>query len=43
MRIGDFPPNPLGKSGYFLEFYDEFDGDSPNLTKWIPYYLPQWS
>lgn len=41
--IGDFPPNPLEKPGYMLEFHDEFEDGSLNLDKWIPYYLPQWS
>jgi hypothetical protein len=35
MKTGDFPPNPLEKSGYFLEFNDEFGGDSLRLDKWI--------
>jgi hypothetical protein len=39
----DFPANPQEKSGYVLEFHDEFDSDSLNLEKWIPYYLPHWS
>jgi hypothetical protein len=41
----DLPPNPLIKPGYQLEFHDEFDFDSNtlNTSKWIPYYLPQWS
>jgi hypothetical protein len=26
-----------------LEFEDTFGGDSLDLGKWIPYYLPQWS
>ncbi len=43
MTADDFPANPLEKSGYHLEFNDEFDGDSLNLNNWIPYYLPQWS
>lgn len=40
---GDFPPNPLEKPGYILEFQDEFEDGNLNLDKWIPYYLPQWS
>jgi hypothetical protein len=39
----DFPPNPLEKPGYTLEFNDEFEAGTLHLEKWIPYYLPQWS
>lgn len=28
---------------YELEFEDAFDGDSLDLAKWIPHYLPHWS
>lgn len=28
---------------YSLDFYDDFVADQLDLTKWIPYYLPQWS
>ncbi|NLH00009.1 MAG: glycoside hydrolase family 16 protein [Chloroflexi bacterium] len=38
-----FPPNPLEKPGYVLEFHDEFDGPELDTRKWVPYYLPQWS
>jgi hypothetical protein len=40
---GDFPANPPNKAGYYLEFQDEFDSDSLDTTKWLPYYLAQWS
>lgn len=40
---GDFPPNPLEKPGYQLDFHDEFDGSTLNTDQWLPYYLPQWS
>ncbi len=40
---GDFPTNPLEKTGYRLEFHDEFDGLEINTAKWFPYYLPHWS
>jgi hypothetical protein len=40
---GDFPPNPLEKPGYRLEFHDEFDGPDLDTSKWLPYYLPHWS
>jgi len=39
----DFLPNPIEKPGYRLEFSDEFDQGSLDRTKWLPYYLPQWS
>jgi Glycosyl hydrolases family 16 len=26
-----------------LEFEDDFDGDRLDQTRWLPYYLPQWS
>jgi beta-glucanase (GH16 family) len=40
---GDVPPNPVQKSGYVLEFQDEFDGSEIDTSKWVPCYLPQWS
>ncbi|MCC6612473.1 MAG: glycoside hydrolase family 16 protein [Anaerolineae bacterium] len=40
---GDFPPNPLDKPGYQLEFHDEFDEPELDTTKWLPFYLPHWS
>jgi len=39
----DFPANPLEKTGYKLEFHDEFEADTLDMTKWLPLYLPQWS
>lgn len=39
----DFPANPLEKEGYVLEWNDEFAGVTLDPTRWIPYYLPQWS
>lgn len=39
----DFPANPLRKEGYALEWHDEFESSILDITKWIPYYLPQWS
>jgi hypothetical protein len=39
----DFPPNPLDKPGYQLEFHDEFMNDALDMAKWLPYYLPHWS
>lgn len=29
--------------GYVLDFEDHFDGDALDPTRWLPYYLPQWS
>jgi hypothetical protein len=39
----DYPPNPLEKNGYTLEFHDEFDGTTLDADRWIIAYLPQWS
>ncbi len=39
----DFPPNPLEKRGYQLDFQDEFEDATLNTQNWFPYYLPQWS
>lgn len=43
MTQSDFPPNPLDKTGYVLEFHDEFEDNALDTRKWLPYYLPQWS
>lgn len=43
MNTTDFPPNPLHKPGYTLEFHDEFDKPDLDPENWVPYYLPQWS
>jgi hypothetical protein len=39
----DFPANSLTKSGYILEWNDEFAGPDLDTKKWLPYYLPHWS
>ncbi|HEX8037309.1 MAG TPA: glycoside hydrolase family 16 protein, partial [Ktedonobacterales bacterium] len=39
----DVPAHPLEKAGYRLEFHDEFRGVELDRTKWLPFYLPQWS
>jgi hypothetical protein len=39
----DVPANPLDKPGYWLEFNDEFESDTLDPDKWVPYYLPHWS
>ncbi|MFI6576563.1 glycoside hydrolase family 16 protein [Nocardiopsis sp. NPDC050513] len=36
-------PDPVTKAGYVLEFDEEFTGERLDTTRWIPYYLPQWS
>lgn len=33
----------LDRTGYVLAFDDAFRGASLDETKWLPYYLPQWS
>jgi Glycosyl hydrolases family 16 len=35
--------DPRSKAGYELAFEDTFDGDTLDPTRWLPYYLPQWS
>jgi hypothetical protein len=40
---GDCPANPLEKSGYRLEFHDDFDEGQLDTNKWIPFYLSHWS
>lgn len=40
---GDFPPNPIAKSGYTLVFNDGFDQDKIDTTKWFPHFTPHWS
>ena len=42
-HTGDFPANPETKEGYVLEFCDAFQGNTLDTSKWLPYYLPQWS
>ncbi len=32
----------LDRNGYVLEFEDNFSSTDLDLTKWLPYYLPQW-
>ncbi|WP_227396907.1 glycoside hydrolase family 16 protein [Jeotgalibacillus aurantiacus] len=39
----DFPRNSLEKKGFRLVFNDDFDQVSLDLSKWLPFYLPQWS
>lgn len=39
----DFPPNPIDKPGYRLDFNDGFREASLDTSKWLPFYLPHWS
>lgn len=39
----DFPPNPLSKKGYVLEFNDSFESEELDANQWVLFYLPQWS
>ncbi|MFC4778932.1 glycoside hydrolase family 16 protein [Paenibacillus sp. GCM10023252] len=43
MSMLDYPRNPLVKPGYTLVFQDDFETSELDRTKWLPYYLPQWS
>ncbi len=40
---GEAPRNPRERSGYRLDFDDDFDGGALDRSKWVPYYLPHWS
>ncbi|MFD3533796.1 family 16 glycosylhydrolase [Streptomyces sp. NPDC058664] len=42
-HAADTPPNPATKSGYTLDFQEEFDGTSLDTGKWLPSYLPHWT
>ncbi|WP_068775041.1 glycoside hydrolase family 16 protein [Paenibacillus sp. FJAT-26967] len=39
----DFPANPTTKSGYTLDFQEEFNSATLDTQKWLPYYLPHWT
>jgi hypothetical protein len=39
----DLPPNPIDKPGYRLEFSDGFRDATLDTSKWLTFYLPQWS
>ena len=41
--VNDFIANEIDKKNYIIEFNDEFTASKIDDTKWIPYYLPQWS
>ncbi len=42
-RAADFPANPTTKSGYTLDFQEEFSGSTLDTSKWLPSYLPHWT
>ncbi|GAA4832183.1 glycoside hydrolase family 16 protein [Kitasatospora terrestris] len=42
-QAADTPPNPTTKSGYTLDFDEEFDGTTLNSAKWLDSYLPHWT
>jgi hypothetical protein len=42
-RDAGFSPNPVDKPGYRLEFNDSFRDTSLDTSRWLPFYLPQWS
>jgi hypothetical protein len=37
------PMDPVTKAGYELTFEDRFDRPELDRSRWLPYYLPQWS
>ncbi|MEC0228532.1 family 16 glycosylhydrolase [Paenibacillus alba] len=39
----DFPANPTTKTGYSLDFQEEFNSPTLDTNKWLPYYLPHWT
>jgi Glycosyl hydrolases family 16 len=41
--LGDAPRNPIEKTGYRLEFHDDFDAPTLDTSKWLPFYLSHWS
>lgn len=41
--MADERPATLDRTGYELEFEDDFDGPTLDLSRWLPSYLPQWS
>ncbi|MET7371928.1 family 16 glycosylhydrolase [Micromonospora arida] len=42
-QAGDTPPSPLARPGYTLDFAEEFDVNTLNTNRWLPYYLPHWT
>lgn len=39
----DMPANPVSKTGYTLDFQEEFNGSTLDSSKWLDYYLPHWA
>jgi len=39
----DFPRNEKEKPGYTLVYEDDFEQGDLDHSKWLPFYLPQWS
>lgn len=39
----DTPPSPLTKSGYTLDFTEEFNSPTLDSSHWLDYYLPHWT
>lgn len=37
------PPPRLDLTGYVLDFDEDFAGPELDVSRWLPYYLPQWS
>jgi hypothetical protein len=33
----------ISAKGYLLDFIDDFENEKLDVTKWLPYYLPQWN
>ena len=42
-QAADTPPNSTTRSGYTLDFQEEFEGTTLDTTKWLPSYLPHWT
>lgn len=42
-QAADTPPSPLTKTGYTLDFSEEFDGSTLDSSRWLDYYIPHWT
>lgn len=40
---GDTPPSPEEKTGYTLDFQEEFSSSTLDTSKWMTQYLPHWT